>query len=96
MKNYFDSAPIDKEFKNVKRIVGTDFDYQIFKRNTDMNKLLLIKHPVESKNYNIEKTFDKFVKNENVMASCISGLNEPEEFKLPSKLPTIILFNSSG
>lgn len=97
LDNYFDSAPIDKEFKNLKQVSGADFDSSIFKRNMDTSKLVLIKHPVASKNLDIEKSFNKFAKSQqDIISHSMSGLNEPEEFKPPSKLPSIILFKSEG
>jgi len=46
----------------VKQVTGADFDSSIFKRNMEVNKLVLIKHPESAKNLDIEKSFDKFAK----------------------------------
>jgi hypothetical protein len=62
LKNYFESAPIDEELRNLKQVSGADFDSSMFKRNMDVNKLVLIKHPEAAKNLDIEKTFNKFAK----------------------------------
>ena len=96
-KNFFESAPIDESLKNVRQVTGADFDSSIFKRNMEANKLVLIKHPVDAKNLDIEKSFDKFAKSqENIISHSMSGLNEPEEFKCPSKLPAVVLFKTDG
>ena len=97
MENTFDSASIEKEFKNIRQISGGDFDSSIFKRNMESSKLVLFKHPDAAKNLDLEVKFDKFAKSqENIISHSMSGLNEPEEFKPPSKLPSIVLFKSEG
>ena len=68
---------------------------QIFKRNKDLNKLILITHPQSKKNFGIDSNFEKFTeKNQdsNLMATMMSGHNESESFKNPEKLPSIIYF----
>ena len=76
LKVKFDSAKIDKEFKYAKKLVGSDFDHQIFHRNKTQNNLVLITHPEQEKNYGISSTFEKFVKkhkDDKLLASIMDG-----------------------
>jgi hypothetical protein len=49
----FDSAALPKEYPNSKKLCGTDFDRAMFSSNTHLDKLVLITHPVNSKNLDI-------------------------------------------
>lgn len=90
----FDSVPLPEEPKNAGNLAATDFDSLIFTANKQSENLVLITNPNPLKNMNIEAEFDRFSKrlNKNVIASHYSGLNESECFKVPRKLPSILLF----
>ena len=57
--------------------------------------MVLITHVKEDKNCGIEQQYDnfaKFNKNKNLQISHLHGINESEAFKVPRKLPTVLLF----
>lgn len=44
-KLYFESTPMPKEYPNVKKLVGDDFDKMVFMSNQEKGNLVLILHP---------------------------------------------------
>ena len=53
-------------------------------------------HSEAAKNYDLEAQFDRFARTKDFMAMTMRGVNEPEEYKIPEKLPSIILYKSTG
>lgn len=55
--------------------------------------MLLITHPENHKNLNIETKFQDFAKDQKMnKAFLYNGLNEAPTFKTPGKLPTVVYF----
>lgn len=92
----FWESQIDKAPKYSQKIVGEDFEKRVYDNERDA--LVLIYHPIKSKNRGLKAKFENFARNadnELLVARC-NGVNESAVYRAPAKLPALVYFRNQG
>jgi hypothetical protein len=86
-----------KKVKYSQKIVGNDFEARVFDSTKD--SLVLMYHPIASKNRGVKQKFEEFAKTakvEGVQIGRYNGVNESPVYRCPSKLPALVYFRQSA
>jgi hypothetical protein len=81
--------------KHSQKLVGDDFEKRVL--NADTDTLVLVYHPVAEKNRGLKQRFERYASRagaHDVKMARMNGVNESPVFKVPSKLPALVLFRS--
>ena len=93
-KHWLSEKP--KTPKHSTKVVGDSLKAHVF--DTQRDALMLIYHPVASKNRGIKERFESLASNvdsSKLLVARYNGVNESAVFKNPNKLPAIVHFTSS-
>lgn len=84
------------EYKNVKVLVGDSFAKVAFNVDTHLDKVILVTHPQNHKNFRSQEALDAIAKKAQASSDkhgtqffLYNGINECPSFKITAKLPAI-------